>query len=126
MSHWGAPVLFVNKKYGTMHMHIDYCQFNKMTIKNQYPLPRIGDLFDQVGGSKIFSNIHLRFRYHQVRIHDEDIHKNSFCTRYKHYEFIVMPFELTNAPVNFMCMINNIFSKYLDKFVLVFIDNILV
>ena len=97
-----------------------------MTIKNQYPLPRIDDLFDQVGGAKIFPNIGLRSGYHQVNNCEEDIHKTTFRTRYGHYEFVVMSFGLTNAPANFMCMMNNIFSKYLDKFVLVFIDEILV
>ena len=97
-----------------------------MTIKNRYPLPRIDDLFDQVGGSRIFSNIDLWSGYHQVWIRDEDIHKTAFHTRYIHYEFVVMLFGLTNAPVNFMCMMNSIFSKYLYKFLLVFIDDILV
>ena len=109
-----------------MQMCIDYRQLNKMTIKNQYPLPRIVELFDQVGGSKIFSNIDLQSGYHQVHIRDEDIHKTSYHMRYDHYEFLVMPFGLTNAPTNFMFMMNNIFSRYLDKFVLVFIDEILV
>ena len=97
-----------------------------MTIKNWYPLPRIDDLFDQVGGDKIFSKIDLRSGYHQVRICDEDIHKTAFCTRYGHYEFVVMQFGLTNVPKKFMCMMNNIVSKYMDKFVLVFIEDILV
>ena len=92
---------------------------------NRYPLPRINDLFNQVGGAKIFLKINLWSRYHQVRIHNEDIHKIFICTRYDHYEFVVMTFGLTNAPANFMCMMNNIFSKNLDKFVLVFIDDIL-
>ena len=96
-----------------------------MTIKNRYPLPRIDELFDKVGGAKIFSNIDLWSGYHHARIHDEDIHKNSFCTRYDHYKFVVIPFRLTNALTKFMCMMNTIFSKYLDKFVLVFIDDIL-
>ena len=109
-----------------MWMCIDYCQLNKMTIKNRYPLPRIDELFDQVGGAKIFSNIDLWSEYHHVHIDDEDIYKTAFHTRYDHYEFVVMSFGLTNAPTNFMCMINNIFSKYMDKFVLVFIDGILV
>ena len=109
-----------------MWMCIDYCQLNKMTIKNRYPLPRIDDLFDQVVGAKIFLKIDLRSGYHQVRIRDENIPKTAFRTRYGHYEFVVIQFGLTNAPANFMCMKKNIFSKYLDKFVLVFIDNILV
>ena len=97
-----------------------------MNIENHYPLPRINDLFDQVEGEKIFSNINLRSGYHHVRIHDEDIHKMTFRARYDHYKFVIMPFGLTNGLKHFMCMINNIFSKYLDKFVLVFIDDILV
>ena len=97
-----------------MWMCIDYHQLNKMTIKNHYPLPRIDDLFDQVGEAKIFSNIDLQSGYHQVQIRDEDIHKTSFCTRHVHYNFVVMPFKLTSAPANFMCMMNNIFSKYLE------------
>ena len=97
-----------------------------MNIKNRYPLPRIDDLFDQVGGANIFSKIDLQSGYRQVWIHNKDIHKNSFRTWYGHYEFVVMPFGLTNAPTNFMCMMNNILSNYLDKLVLVFIDGILV
>ena len=97
-----------------MGMCINYRQLNKMIIKNYYPLPRIDDLFDQVGGSIIFSNIELRYGYHQVWIHDEDINKNSFNKKYEHYEFIGMPYRLTNAPTNFICMMNNIFSRYLD------------
>ena len=87
-----------------------------MTIKNRYPLPRIDDLFDQVGGAKIFSKIDLRSGYHQVSIRDKDIHKTSFHMRYAHYKFVVIPFGLANALANFMCMMNNIFSRYLDNF----------
>ena len=97
-----------------------------MTIKNRYPLPRIDELFDQASGAKIFSKIDLRYGYHQVRIRDADIHKIAFHIRYGHYEFVVMSFKLTNAPMNFMCMMKNIFIKYMDKFILVFIDDILV
>ena len=97
-----------------------------MTIKNKYPLPRINDLFDQVGGPKIFSKLDLRSGYHQVRIKDWDINKTSFQTRYRHYEFVVIPFGLTNAPTTFMSLMNSIFNQYLDKFVVVFIDDILV
>ena len=97
-----------------------------MTIKNHYPIPRIDDLFDQVGGDKVFSKINLQSGYNKVWIHNEDIHKTTFHTRYGNYEFVVISFGLTNAPMNFMCMMNNIFSRYLDKFVLVFIDNKLV
>ena len=91
-------------------------------MKNKYPLPRIDDLFDQMRGAKVFSNIDLRSGYHQVRIKDEDIHKTTFKTRYVHYEFVVVPFGLTNAAATFMCLMNIVFSKYLDKFVLVFLD----
>jgi len=95
-------------------------------IKTKYPLPRISDLFDQVGGEKIFSKLDLRSGYHQVRIKDEDINKTTFRTRYRHYEFVVILFGLTNAPTTFMCLMNSIFNQHLDKFLLVFIDDILV
>ena len=122
---WGAPVLFVKKKDDTLRVCINYRQLNKMTIKKKYPLPRINDLFDQVGGAKIFSKLDLRSDYHQVRIKDEDINKTYFQTIYGHYEFVVIPFGLTNVATTLMCLMNNIFSPYLDNFVVVFIDNIL-
>jgi hypothetical protein len=126
VSPWGAPVLFVKKKYGTLRLCIDFRQLNKVTIKNKYPLPRIDDLFDQLKDAKIFSKIDLRSGYHQVRIKDEDISKTAFRTRYGHYEFTVVPFGLSNAPIVFMCLMNGVFRKYLDKFVIVFLDDILV
>ena len=97
-----------------------------MTIKNKYSFPRINDLFDQVGEANIFSELKLRSSYHQVRIKNEDINKKTFRTRYRHYEFVVIPFRLTNATTTFMFLMNTIFSEYLDKFVVVFIDDILV
>jgi hypothetical protein len=126
VSPWGAPVLFVKNKDGTLRLCIDYRQLIKVSIKKKYPLPWINDLFDQVGGAKIFSKLDLRSGYHQVRIKDEDINKTTFRTIYGHYEFVVIPFGLTNAPTMFMFLMNNIFSKYLYKFMVVFIDDILV
>jgi hypothetical protein len=126
VSPWGAPLLFVKKNNGTLCLCVDYRQLNKMTIKNRYPLPRIDDLFDQLRGEMIFYKINLRSGYHQVRIKDEYIHKTTFRTRHGHYEFVVIPFGLTNTSASFMCLMNNILSKYLDKFFIVFIDDILI
>ncbi|GKD51198.1 putative reverse transcriptase domain-containing protein [Tanacetum coccineum] len=107
-------------------MCIDYRELNKLTVKNRYPLPRIDDLFDQLQGLSVYSKIDLRSGYHQLRVRDEDIPKTAFKTRYGHYEFQVMPFGLTNAPVVFMDLINRVCKPYLDKFVIVFIDDILI
>nr|GEX34241.1 hypothetical protein [Tanacetum cinerariifolium] len=122
----GAPVLFVKKKDGSFWMCIDYQKLNKRTVKNRYPLPRIDDLFDQLQGSSVYSKIDLRSGYHQLRVREEGIPKTAFRTRYGHYEFQVMPFGLTNAPTVFMDLMNRVCKPYLDKFVIVFIDDILI
>ncbi|GJV10096.1 putative reverse transcriptase domain-containing protein [Tanacetum coccineum] len=125
-SPWGAPVLFVKKKNGSFMMCIDYRELNKLTVKNRYPLPRIGALFDQLQGSPFFSKINLRSGYHQLRVHEDDIPKTVFRTRYGHFEFTVMPFGLTNEPAIFMDLMNRVCRPYLGKFVIVFKEDILI
>jgi hypothetical protein len=125
-SPWGSPAIFVDKKDGSLRMCVDYCQLNDVTIKNKYPLPRIDDLFDQLSGAKVFSKIDLRTGYYQLKIKKEDIPKTAFTTRYGLYEYTVMSFGLTNAPAFFMHMMNKLFMDFLDKFVVVFIDDILI
>nr|GFA24982.1 putative reverse transcriptase domain-containing protein [Tanacetum cinerariifolium] len=125
-SPWGAPVLFVKNKNGSFRMCIDYRELNKLTVKNRYPLPRIDDLFDQLQRSSVYSKIDLRSGYHQLRVQEEDVPKTAFRTCYGHYEFQAMPFGLTNAPVVFMDLMNQVCKPYLDKFVIVFIDDILI
>ncbi|GKB89741.1 putative reverse transcriptase domain-containing protein [Tanacetum coccineum] len=125
-SPWEAPVLFVKKKDGSFWTCIDYQELNKLTVKNHYSLSRIDNLFDQLQGSSLYSKIDIRSGYHQLQVREEDILKTAFRTRYGHYEFQVMPFGLTNAPTVFMDLMNRVCKPYLDKFVIVFIDDILI
>ncbi|GJY92091.1 putative reverse transcriptase domain-containing protein [Tanacetum coccineum] len=125
-SPWRAPVLFVKKKDGSFRIWIDYQELNKLTVKNHYPLPRIDDLFDQLQGFSVYSKIDLQSGYHQLWVREEDILKMTFRTRYGHYEFQVMPFGLTNALAVFMDLRNCVCKPFLDKFVIVFIDDILI
>jgi hypothetical protein len=125
-SPWGAPILFVQKKDGSQRMCVNYRSLNDVTIKNKCLLPCIDDLFDQMRGARVFSKIDLRLGYHQMKIRPSDIPKTTFSTRYGLYEFTVMSFGLTNAPSYFMNLMNKVFMEYLDKFVVVFIDDILI
>jgi hypothetical protein len=125
-SPWGCPTIFVKKKDQTLWMCVDYRPLNEVTIKNKYPLPRIDILFDQLTGARVFSKIDLRSGYHQIRIRPKDIPKTAFTTRYRLFEYLVMSFGLTNAPAHFTYLMNSVFMPELDKFVVVFIDDILI
>jgi hypothetical protein len=125
-SPWGCPALFVSKKDKGLRLCVGYRPLNAVTIKNMYPLPRIDILFDQLAGAQVFSKIDLRSGYHQIKICDEDIPKTAFSTRYGLYEYLVMFFGLTNAPAHFMYLMNSVFMSELDKFVVMFIEDILV
>jgi hypothetical protein len=125
-SPWGCPTLFVSKKDKGLRLCVNYRPLNAVTIKNKYPFPHIDILFDQLAGARVFSKIDLRSGYHQIKIRDEDILKTAFSIRYGLYEYLVMSFGLTNAPAHFMYLMNSVFMLELDKFVVVFIDNILV
>ena len=125
-SPWGAPVLFAKKKDKTLRLCINYRKLNRVTIKNRYPLPRIDDLFDQLRGARVYSKIDLRTGYHQLRVREIDISKTTFRMRYEHFEFTVMPFGLTNALAAFMDLMHRVFQPYLDQFVVVFVDDILI
>jgi len=126
VSPWGAPILLVKKKDRSFRLCIDHRQLNKYTIKNRYPLPRIDDLIDQLRDTSVFSKIDLWSGYHHIRVKAEDIPMTTFRTRYGHYEYQVMPFGVTNAPTVFMDYMNRSFHPFLDSFVVVFIDVILV
>jgi hypothetical protein len=125
-SPWGCPAIFVKKKDQTLRMCVDYRPLNEVTIKNKYPLPRIDILFDQLTGARVFSKIDLRSVYHQIHIRPKDIPKTAITTRYGLFEYLVMSFGLTNAPVHFTYLVNSVFMPELDKFVVVFIDDILI
>ena len=125
-SPWGAPILFDKKKDMTLRLCIDYWLLNRVMIKNQYPLPRIDDLFDQFRGARVYFKINLHTSYHQLRVKETDIPKTAFRTRYRHFEFTVMPFGLMNAPATFMDLMHRVFQPYLDQFVVVFVDDILI
>ena len=119
-------MLFSKKNDKTLRLSIDYRQFNRVTIKNKYPLPRIDDLFDQLRRARVYFKIDLHTGYHQLRVREADIPKTTFRTRYGHFEFTMMPFRLTNAPTAFMDLMHRVFQPYLDQFVVVFIDDILI
>ena len=125
-SPWGTPVLFAKNKDKTLRLCINYRQLNRVTIKNRYPLPRIDHLFDQLKGAQVHSKIDLRTSYHQLRVRETDIPKRVFRMRYGHFEFTMMPFGLTNAPVAFIDLMHRVFQPYLDQFVVVFVDEILI
>jgi hypothetical protein len=125
-SPWGCPAMFVKKKDESLRLCVDYRPLNAVTVKNKYHLPRIDVLFDQLVGAKVFSKIDLRSSYHQIKIRASDIPKTAFSTRYGLYEYLVMSFGLTNAPAYFMYLMNSVFMPELDKFMVVFVDDILV
>ena len=125
-SPYGSPVLFVRKKDGTLRMCVDYRGLNKITVRNSYPLPLMEELLDRLHGARYFSKLDLQKGYHQVRVADQDVHKTAFKTRYGLFEFVVLPFGLCNAPATFMHMMNNVFRRYLDSFVIVYSDDVLV
>ena len=125
-SPWDAPVLFAKKKDKTLRLCIDYRHLNRVTVKNQYSLSRIDDLFDQLRGARVYSKIDIRTSYHQLRVREKDVPKTTFRTRYGHFEFTVMPFRLTNTPAAFMDLMHRVFQPYLDQLDVVFVDDILI
>jgi hypothetical protein len=124
-SPWGCPALFVKKKDQSLRLRVAYRPLNVITIKNKYRLPRIDILFYQLVGAKVFFKVDLRLSYHHIKIHPEDVSKTTFSTRYELYEYLVMSFGLANAPAHFMYLMNSVFMLELDKFIVVFINDIL-
>jgi hypothetical protein len=125
-SPWGCPALFVKKKDQSLRLCVDYRPLNAITTKNKYLLPHIDILFDQLTDAKVFSKVDLHLGYHQIKIRPEDVPKTAFSTRYGLYEYLVMSFGLTNAPAYFMYLMNSVFMPELDKFIMVFNDDILI
>jgi hypothetical protein len=125
-SPWGCPALFVKKKDQSLRLYVDYQPLNAITIKNKYPLSRIDILFDQLASARVFSMVNLHSGYHQIKIYPEDVPKTTFSIRYGLYQYLVMSFGLTNALAHFMYLMNFVFMSDLDKFVMVFIDDILI
>jgi hypothetical protein len=125
-SPWGCPSLFVKKKDQSLRLCVDYRPLNVITVKKKYPLPHINILFDELAGAKVFSKINLHSGYHQIKIRPEDVSKTALSTKYGLYEYLVMSFGLTNAPAHFMYLMNSVFMPELDKFAMVFIDDILI
>ena len=125
-SPWGAPALFFGKKDSSSRMCIDYRAVNRLTVKNSYPLPRIDDILDQLFEARYFTKLDLRSGYHQIRLDQQSIEITAFNTRYGHYEFLVLPFGLTNAPGTFMALMNDVFRDYLDNFIIFYFEDILI